>query len=113
MIIFCQSPSTICTEPNAFHCIWTTLELILPEYIRTYAKNVNLLWKSRDDCQADAVLRNQLAVHTASEDPEWEQPSYAGSDPENDPSNASLNTDESWNIETLLAAFLAISRRWN
>ncbi|KAJ5318263.1 hypothetical protein N7476_004683 [Penicillium atrosanguineum] len=107
--IFPQAPTTTTTH-DILHDIWTSVEPTLPAHIRTFAQNIELLRKSKSDCQADAILRSRSTQHACPIGQELTNPPYPASDSEHEapPQTA----DHSLNKETLLAAFFAISRRW-
>jgi hypothetical protein len=107
-----QSPSRADNVHNILHLIWTTVEPTLPLSIRTFAKNIELLRKSKSDCHADALLRKQSAQHTSPLDHDLANPPYSSSDSEDETPLVSAHADETLNTETLLAAFFAISKRW-
>jgi hypothetical protein len=52
-----QQPLPTATEHIPYHPVWSSVEPTLPPYIRTFAKNIELLRKSKEDCQADALLQ--------------------------------------------------------
>lgn len=91
--------------------IWATIEPTLPPHNRNFAKNIELLRKSKEDCQADADLWKRSGCETDSLDRDIDevQPPGWGSDDE----ELLEGADESFNAETLIAAFHSISRSWN
>jgi hypothetical protein len=107
-----QSTSTPENSINRYYRVWTAIEPSLPAYIRTFASNIELLLKSKEDCQVDALLRKQSADHTVpvDEDLRDEDP-YLESDDES--SRPESNIDETFSSETLLTAFSSISRLWD
>jgi hypothetical protein len=109
--IFHQTPATATTH-DILHSIWASVEPTLPAHIRTFAQNIELLRKSKSDCQADATLRSRSTQHACPVGQELANPPYPASDSENEAPHLSQNTDRSLSKETLLAAFFAISRRW-
>jgi hypothetical protein len=110
--LFHRAQPAASSMPNFIQTVWTTVEPTLPPYIRTFARNINLLRKSKDDCQADVSLRS-VAQNTSLLDQELTGPSYPESDSENEAMPGLQRNDESIGKETLLAAFLAIGRGWS
>lgn len=111
-LLFPRAQSSASNMPNSLWCVWTTVEPTLPPYIRTFAENINLLRKSKDDCQADVSLRS-VAQDISLLDQELNEASYPESDPENEPMLGLQRNDDSIGKGTLLAAFLAIGRGWS
>jgi hypothetical protein len=95
------------------HHIWMSIEPTLSSYVRTFAQNIELLRKSKTDCQADAILRDRSAQNTSSVDQDLTSPPYPISDSENESIRFSQHVDDSISKETLLAAFFAIGRGWS
>jgi hypothetical protein len=75
---------------------------------QTFIKNIELLQKSKADYQADATLRKQSTHNEVSIDEDIKEPTFFTSDSENEELLQYL--DESFNAETLIAAFYLISR---
>jgi hypothetical protein len=107
-----QTPTDSATSLDLHH-IWMCIEPTLSPYVRTFAQNIELLRKSKTDCQADAVLRNRSAQNTSSVDQELTSPPYPVSDFENVSTRFSQHVEDSISKETLLAAFFAIGRGWS
>jgi hypothetical protein len=107
-----QIPTTTETTHDNLHHVWTTIAPTLPAYIRTFAQNVELLRKSKSDCQADAVFRKRSAEHTSPIDHDLANPPYPASDSDNETSHLPQDADDTFSKETLLAAYFSISRRW-
>ncbi|KAJ5370019.1 uncharacterized protein N7496_006111 [Penicillium cataractarum] len=110
--LFQQTHPTSAVTHDILHHVWKCVEPTLPPHIRTFAENVELLRKSKSDCQADAILRTRSNERASPIAQELGNPLYSMSDPESEDSLPSQNLDGSLTKETLLAAFLAISRRW-
>jgi hypothetical protein len=107
-----QIPTTTETTHDNLHHVWTTIAPTLPAYIRTFAQNVELLRKSKSDCQADAVFRKRSAEHTSPIDHDLANPPYPASDSDNETSHLPQDADDTFSKETLLAAYFSISQCW-
>lgn len=97
---------------SKLHQIWTLVEPTLPAYCRTFAQNIDLLRKSKDDCQADAVFRKRTSQHTSMIDHELADPPYSDSDSGNEAPYPLSTEPESLSSETLIAALFSTSTRW-
>lgn len=97
---------------SILHQVWTLVEPTLPTYCRTFAQNIDLLRKSKDDCQADAVFRKRTSQHTSMIDHELADPSYSDSDSGNEAPYPLSTEPESLSSETLIAALFSTSSRW-
>ena len=92
--------------------VWAAVEPTLPAHLRDFARNVELLRKSREDCQLDAKLRstlNQVADDFDRDVDELDQTGFE-SDDEGDPSLTDHIADV--NVETLIAAYHSIRNTW-
>jgi len=69
--LFNNAPTTAGSSSDSLHSIWSSGEPTLPSYIRTFAQNIELLRKSKDDCEADMALRNLSNHHTSPLDQEF------------------------------------------
>ncbi|CEO59598.1 hypothetical protein PMG11_04270 [Penicillium brasilianum] len=96
---------------DVLHNVWLSVEPTLPAFIRTFARNIELLRKSKSDCQADALLRSRSTQHTSPVDQDLGNPPYSASDSENENPDLPRTADNSLSSETLIAAFFAISQR--
>jgi hypothetical protein len=97
---------------SRYYRVWITTEPSLPPYLRTFASNIEMLRKSKEDCQVDALLRKQSADHTLAVDEDLRDGEpYPESD--NEGSCPDSNIDETFSTETLLTAFSSISRLWD
>ncbi|KAJ5367173.1 hypothetical protein N7541_001114 [Penicillium brevicompactum] len=110
--LFYQTRTGSATTVDLHH-IWMSIEPTLSPYVRTFAQNIELLRKSKTDCQADAILRDRAAQNTSSVDQDLTSPPYPISDSENESIRFSQHVDDSISKETLLAAFFAIGRSWS
>lgn len=97
---------------SILHQIWTLVEPVLPAYCRTFAQNIDLLRKSKDDCQADAMFRKRNSQHMSLIDHELADPPYFDDDSGNEPPHPLSAEPESLNTETLIAALFSTSRNW-
>jgi hypothetical protein len=107
--------SALIPEPstNRYYRVWIATEPSFPSYIRTFASNLEMLQKSKEDCQLDALLRKQSAHELSfaiDEDLSDENP-YPESD--NETSCPDSNINETFSTETLLTAFSSISQLWD
>jgi hypothetical protein len=100
------------TAHDNLHHVWMTIEPTLPAYIRTFAQNIELLRKSKSDCQADAVFRKRAAQHTSPIDHDLSNPPYPASDSDDETPYLPQESNDTPSKETLLAAFFSITRRW-
>ncbi|OKO97720.1 ATP-dependent DNA helicase PIF1 [Penicillium subrubescens] len=100
------------TTTDAYVPVWAAVEPTLAFHNRAFAINIELLRKSKEDCQADAKMwksANSAAdsFHDANED----EPANFDSDSEETGEFFYLQ-DESFNAETLIAAYHSISKAW-
>lgn len=54
-----QMPTTAEAAHDNLHHVWAAIEPTRPAHIRNFAQNIELLRKSKADCQADAMFRNR------------------------------------------------------
>jgi hypothetical protein len=86
------------------------VEPTLSPHNRTFAGNIELLRKSKEDCQAEAKLR-QAPVHVESSfDRDIDEPEIDPFDSETE--EALANLDERVSDETLIAAYDSIAKAW-
>ncbi|KAF7586547.1 hypothetical protein BBP40_008687 [Aspergillus hancockii] len=109
--LFQQQPVMGQSKQNTHHHVWLAVEPTLPPQIRTFANNIELLQKSKEDCQADALLRKQSAYHASAADKHLDNLENPPLDSNNDLFKP--NIDETYNTETLLTAFSSIRRAWD
>jgi hypothetical protein len=95
--------------------LWATVEPTLSPHNRDFAKNIDLLRKSKADCQADAKLRESAAVSAAYDSYDHDigeiHPTDFYSDDEEGIDPVHLQ-DETFKAETLIAAYDSILRIW-
>lgn len=95
--------------------LWATVEPTLSPHNRDFARNIDLLRKSKADCQADAKLRESVAVSAAYDSYDHDigevQPTDFYSDDEEGIDPFHLQ-DETFKAETLIAAYDSILRIW-
>lgn len=82
--LFHEAPTATGSTTGDLHYTWTSVEPTLPSYIRTFAQNIELLRKSKEDCHADMTLRNLSRQHTSPLDQELTIPPYPVSDSEDE-----------------------------
>jgi hypothetical protein len=63
--LFHEAPTATSSTTGDLHYTWISVEPTLPSYIRTFAQNIELLRKSKEDCYADMTLRNLSRQHTS------------------------------------------------
>jgi hypothetical protein len=92
--------------------MWITTEPSLPPYLQTFASNIEMLWKSKEDCQVDALLQKQSADHILAVDEDLrDREPYPKSD--NEGSCPDSNINKTFSTETLLTTFSSISQLWD
>jgi hypothetical protein len=101
-----------CTKMDAYIQIWTAVEPTLAFHNRAFARNIELLRKSKEDCQADAKMWRSVngAADSFHDADEYELASF-DSDSEETEEFFHLQ-DENFNAETLIAAYHSISKAW-
>ena len=101
------------TLPNHSTRVWAAVEPTLPAHLRDFARNVELLRKSKEDCQLDAKLRssvNQVADDFDRNVDELDQTGFE-SDDEGEPSLTDHVANV--NVETLITAYHSIRNTWH
>lgn len=95
--------------------LWATVEPTLSPHNRDFARNIDLLRKSKADCQADAKLRESAAVSAAYDSYDHDigeiQPTDFYSEDEEGFDPVHLQ-DETFKVETLIAAYDSILKIW-
>jgi hypothetical protein len=103
-----ESALTLENSISRYYHVWITTEPSLPLYLQIFASNIEMLQKSKEDCQVDALLQKQSADHTLAVDEDLRNGElYPKSD--NEGSCPDSNIDETFSTETLLTAFSSIS----
>ena len=110
-LLFSQTPPGVAANHHLHH-IWVSVEPTLPAYLRTFAENIELLRKSKSDCQVDASLRSRSEKTASPIGEDLTRPPYPESDSESDGTHFACPTDETTSNESLLTAFFAIGRNW-
>jgi hypothetical protein len=101
------------TRTDACVQAWAAVEPTLPFHNRAFARNIELLRKSKEDCQADAKLwksANGAADSFPNDGEELESANF-DSDDEGYEEFFQLQ-DENFNADTLIAAYHTISKAW-
>ncbi|KAJ5100152.1 hypothetical protein N7532_007153 [Penicillium argentinense] len=102
-------------QGNNYPQIWATVEPTLSPHNRDFARNIDLLRKSKEDCQADAKLRESAAASAAYDSYDHHmgviQRTDSYSDNEEGVDSVHLQ-DETFKPETLIAAYGSIARLW-
>jgi hypothetical protein len=101
------------TKRDACIQVWAAVEPTLAFHNRGFARNIELLRKSKEDCQADAKMWKSAngAAESFRHDVDDFEPSF-GSDEEGGDEFFHLQ-DENFNAETLIAAYHSISKAWH
>ncbi|KAI3286470.1 hypothetical protein DTO002I6_8141 [Penicillium roqueforti] len=102
------------TQRDTWIQVWTAVEPTLPFHIRAFARNIELLRKSKEDCQVDAKLWKSAngAADSFHHDVDELEPATFGSDSDDADESFHLQ-DETFNAETLIAAYHSISKAWH
>jgi PIF1-like helicase len=101
--------STTCHDLKHDACapIWTIIEPTLPPHVRDFARNIELLRKSNEDCRIDAALREKANAQDFF-DQEVDDVDIANLDSDDDESSPEELTPES-----LIAAYHSIANSWH
>jgi hypothetical protein len=91
--------------------VWNIVEPTLSPHNRNFARNIELLRKSREDGRIDAALRTSANQHDDSLD--YDIGNVELVDPDSDSEEALIPVDEDFNAETLIAAYHSIAKSWN
>ncbi|KAL6405631.1 hypothetical protein AUP68_11392, partial [Ilyonectria robusta] len=102
------------TTRDACAQVWAAVEPTLPPHNRCFAANIELLRKSKEDCEIDSKLWKSAdhAGHSLDPDADDVGPVYFGSDIEEDEEFFHAR-DESFSAETLIAAYHSITKAWD
>ena len=101
------------TNRDACVQVWAAVEPTLAFHNRAFARNIELLRKSKEDCQADAKLWKSAngAADSFHHDVDGFEPANFASGSDEAEESFHLQ-DESFNAETLIAAYHSISKAW-
>jgi hypothetical protein len=101
------------TKRDACLQVWAAVEPTLVFHNRGFARNIELLRKSKEDCQADAKMWKSAngAAESFRHDVDDFEPVNFASDEEGD--EFFQLQDENFNAETLIAAYHSISKAWH
>lgn len=83
----------------------------LSPHNRTFARNIELLRKSREDSQVDAALRNRKEIPDDSFDHALEDMDPA--DQSSDSEDFEHHVDDGYATETPMAAYYSITKSWH
>jgi hypothetical protein len=89
--------------------VWNIVEPTLSPHNRNFARNIELLRKSREDGRIDAALRTSANQHDDSLD--YDIGNVELVDPDSDSEEALIPVDEDFNAETLIAAYHSIAKQ--
>ncbi|KAJ5654961.1 hypothetical protein N7490_001964 [Penicillium lividum] len=105
----CGSP-----ESNVLSHIWSSVKPTLVPYIQEFATNIELLRKSKDDCQIDARLRHSLNDRAELYDRHVDNIDLAGHEQIDAPDcdDFTAPEDERLTAETLIAAYNTVTKTW-
>ncbi|CAG7954145.1 unnamed protein product [Penicillium nalgiovense] len=100
-------------ETDFFSRVWSSVKPTLAPHIQEFAANIELLRKSKEDCQVDARLRQTNHPAEVS-DRHIDHIDSADLDPEDAQDDGSFITpeDERFTAETLIAAYHTVSKTW-
>jgi hypothetical protein len=109
--LFQRHAAGLATKRDACAQVWRTVEPTLKPHIRNFAGNIDLLPKSKEDCQADAALWKWSKCSSDSFDCDIDE--FEPTDSDIDSETPLHSADETFKADTLIAAFHSISRSWN
>ena len=103
------------TSLNPYTRVWTAVEPSLPPHRQEFAKNVELLRKSKEDCQLDAILRKEAdgIDGDGSFDRDIDELDLADFDSDDEDETCFENPATNVNVETLIAAYHSVQRSWH
>jgi hypothetical protein len=90
--------------------IWSIVEPTLSLHNRNFAKNIELLRKSREDSRIDAALRRTMHKSQDSYNRNVDEIQPANLDSDNEEAQNSL--DEDFSTESLIVAYHSVPRSW-
>ncbi|KAJ6087103.1 hypothetical protein N7467_006017 [Penicillium canescens] len=101
-------------ETDIFSHIWSSVKPTLAPHIQEFAVNIELLRKSKDDCQVDARLRQSMNHHAELFDRHIDHIDPADLETGDSQDNNEFITpeDERFTAETLIAAYNTVSKTW-
>jgi hypothetical protein len=108
--LFDQHAAASSVKRDACAHIWSIVEPALPPHNRVFASNVELLRKSKEECQIDAELRRNTNSQD-SFDREVDDVDFAILDA--DPEHSSCSLHEELSTESLIAAYHSIALSWH
>ena len=100
------------TKRDACVQIWKIVEPTLSAHNRNFAKNIELLRKSKEDCQIDAALRKSLN-NQLDESLAYDIDNMEPANEDLDIEEAHMLIDENLNAETLITAYHSIAKSWD
>ncbi|GFF62835.1 Pc17g00330 [Aspergillus udagawae] len=106
-----EHANSMLTKRDACSRVWKTVEPTLVSHLRTFAANIELLRKPREDSYADAKLRQAPIPVDSLFDRDVDELEIDNVDSDSD--DSFMNLDESVSIETLIAAYHSIANRWD
>ena len=110
-LLFQQHAAEYETKQDASAKVWNIVEPTLSSHNRNFARNIELLRKSREDGRVDAALRASANQHDDSLDHEIDDIEPA--DDDSDGKGACTPVNKDFNAETLIAAYHSITNSWN
>lgn len=109
--LFQEHAVAVQPKRNACSQIWKIVEPTLASYKRNFAGNIELLRKSKEDGDADAMLRQPQIQADSLFDRDIDE--LAISDFDSDADDSLENLDETVSVETLIAAYHSVAKTWD
>ena len=106
--LFQEYATGVLTKRDACARIWAVVEPTLTPYLQNFARNIELLRKSKEDCQLDAKLRGSDGADD-SFDLDIDQLDDANMDFRDE--EVFQSTDDTLDAETLITAYHSIARK--
>jgi hypothetical protein len=102
-------------RPNIYSHVWALIKPTLSPHNQEFAANIELLRKSKEDCQVDAMLRQSEHRHAEVFDRHVDHLDQTdlGSDNEQNGDSIIAPEDERFTAETLIAAYYTVTKIWS
>ena len=101
------------TQENIYSTVWAIMEPTLAPHNREFAANIELLRKSKEDCQADAKLRTSTRLDDDFFDRHIADLEQGSFDSENDDHGEDFQAQsEDFTAETLIAPYHTVRQAW-
>jgi hypothetical protein len=106
--------SQFTTPKNIYSTVWAIVEPTLSPHNREFAANIELLRKSKEDCQADAKLRTSARLYDDFFDRHIADLEQGSFDSESDEHDEDFQIQsENFTAETLIAAYHTVRQSWS